>query len=133
VYSVLSSQVHITTVPYCSYNDLLYTFGNVQEMFQNQIDSCNGIFHESNEDTKTTIRMSSLNENMKNNSTTCCWYLKDSILRVPVSSIVNRNSLIRLGGGRKGGVYKAMITLKPNGSEHTEKGTNNNDYNSKHY
>lgn len=41
-----------------------------------------------------------------------CWSLDQMIMRIPASAIADRNNLIRLGNGKKGGVYKANILLK---------------------
>lgn len=40
-----------------------------------------------------------------------CWSLADEILRVPVDRIVNRNQMVRLGGGTKGSVFKGIVEL----------------------
>lgn len=40
-----------------------------------------------------------------------CWSLEDEILRVSARSIVNRDTLPKLGNGCLGGVYKAIIQL----------------------
>lgn len=83
--------IEYNTTNTCTFHDLLYTFGNLSA-FQQQIHQCNS--------TKTS----------------CCWNLKDIIVRVPVAAILNRNSLIKLGGGRRGSVYKAIIDLSSSGT-----------------
>ena len=41
-----------------------------------------------------------------------CWSLEENIIRIPSQAIVNRHALTPLGSGNKGGVYKAVITLR---------------------
>ena len=60
----------------------------------------------------------STNANESNNkgqtehlSSTACWKLRDEILRVDANSILDRDNMLRLGGGKMGVVYRATLDL----------------------
>lgn len=40
-----------------------------------------------------------------------CWSLQANVLKVPDTAIVNRDRLLKLGAGYKGGVHKALLRL----------------------
>lgn len=99
IYTVDDMKKYIEAEP-CNFEDLQASFGKL-DSFQQQREQCN-------------------NMPPKNNS--CCWNLKDVIVRVPVEAILNRDSMTKLGGGKKGGVYKAIIGL-PQKNAHDEDDT----------
>jgi len=48
------------------------------------------------------------------------WSLKDTILRVPYTAIINRNNMEKLGQGYKGGVHKALLQVtNDNGNDYS--------------
>ena len=41
-----------------------------------------------------------------------CWKLEHEVLQVPTTAIVNRNHLVKLGQGKAGAVFKALVQLQ---------------------
>lgn len=67
----------------CEFEDLAQSFGNPRQ---------------------------SLNEKRTTNHK--CWKLQDEVLQVPTTAIINRNHLTKLGQGKAGAVFKALVQLQ---------------------
>lgn len=97
--------------PACTFDDLLRSFPN-PNLLRRQRDN--------NQDEHDPQRTKEKKQQ--------CWKLEDELVRVPTTAILNRNHLKKLGHGKAGAVFRALVQLKNHETNHgdnQEEGNNN--------
>ena len=111
--SLLSSEVDLRwlseNAPNCEFDDLARSYPNPRAA--------------------DNPRDNNKNDNNNDNNEESCWHLEWEYLQVPTTAILNRHQLAdyRLGNGKAGAVFRALIHLPQDDHSNNERNNNNND------